>query len=295
MEILSCIIWILIGIVYIIHRGLKEETETTLSILAVLTLVFLPAVLLLFFAGENPPRWAGVLIIPLWVVEGIIIVKVTDRKNGFFSKKKERKIAENNEIRLQGLMKEFSRAGYEVSENMWSGYSGLRRTVDVVKSEKYAVPLYNRKEDRPSDIHEIYESLSDLEYRALMGVSAEKLCEYIGCDLEDIPLNGNVTDGDIREARVREQYRIAQIKGKRAPTREALTFAQNGWVLWSAEKSNEATRQRNVLLVRYILEKEGLCYPQKRSSEFPKDREYVRSVQNALVEHGQRQSPMTDG
>ena len=207
MSILISLLWIVIGIIYIVYKGLKEERETTLHILIVLGLLFLPVLFVVTI--DEPPSWIGILVILCWVIEIITVITITNRRNGFYSKNKEKEICKLNSERLVNLEKELSDAGYYIKYSI--GLNGKKESVsEIVKREVHFVPLYNRKENRPATINEIYERLCAHQTYCLIESNDEVIEELIDIPLDLLPINPRIEQSTVREYYIREaQHRFA--------------------------------------------------------------------------------------
>lgn len=284
MALLGSIIWILIGIGYVIYKGFQEERESTLSILKTLALIVLPAIFVAVIAGDNPTPELAIVCVLIWIIEGIIALKVMNKKNGVitFSKSKEDKIARYSEARIKNLDRELLKAGYHIKWLL--NYDKIKETVaDVVRREEYAIPLYNRKEDRPSTISEIYECLSKHQRHDLyiMGHNDDQsLSNILGVELDCIPINKNATREDVYNDRVRELHTYARQCDKKWSDRYIESMANRSVHTWDIEK--EGQRQRKVLMIKKIMSGIGLKYPDEYADELPTNKKYINEFEQCF-------------
>lgn len=283
MALLGSIIWILIGIGYVIYKGFQEERESTLSILKTLALIVLPAIFVAVIAGDNPTPELAIVCVLIWIIEGIIALKVMNKKNGVitFSKSKEDKIARHSEARIKNLDRELLKAGYHVGDLFWS-YGERKKVTDAVKAERYFVPLYNRKEDRVSTIHEIYRDICKLQRYDLMtiGYKEQHLSDILGVELDCIPINKNATKEDVYNDRVRELHTYARQCDKKWSDRYIESMANRSVHTWDIEK--EGKRQRKVLMIKKIMTSIGLKYPDEYADELPTNKKYINEFEQCF-------------
>lgn len=283
MALLGSIIWILIGIGYVIYKGLQEERESTVSILKTLALIVLPAIFVAVIAGDNPQPELAIVCVLIWIIEGIIALKVMNKKNGVitFSKSKEDKIAKYSENRIRNLDRELLKAGYHMKRLLRFDHK-REKVADVVRREVYAIPLYNRKEDRPSTIAEIYECLSKWQRDNLniIGHKDVSLSNILGVELDCIPINKNATKEDVYNDRVRELHTYARQCDKKWSDRHIESMANRSVHTWDIEK--EGQRQRKVLMIKKIMTGIGLKYPDEYADELPTNKKYINEFEQCF-------------
>lgn len=181
MSILVGIIWVVIGIVYIIYQGIKEKPRTTIAIFKIIGLFIclfvLPAILVnLVIEMGGFTSWILSVLVALipfvsLAVGAIYIINKIDDVNAkrFSPDGIEKKCAETTQL--------FKQSGYFVSASMVN-----RLVLD------YTSPLYNSEKIKVS-MHECYKWLCvnremELEYK-----TDDELGKIIGVALDTIPLN----------------------------------------------------------------------------------------------------------
>lgn len=254
---------------------MKKKKEATIKIFKKLGIIFLSGVLLLFFVGDNPPKWIGILVIPVWIIGFSIIDKNDAHTHGFYSEKKEKQIAENNEIRLQGLMKEFCDAGYHISDKLFEISFNKERHIyelkhcGVLNIIRKHIDLYNRKTDRPATIQEIYERISQNQIEIMRLCSDETLSNLLKIKLESIPLN-QVSKEDVRK------WFINKVKHSPKCTSDSIAFEES-CIITTYDIQEEARRQRKEVIIEMILLESGLEYPNNEVFNLP-DKTYVCKI-----------------
>lgn len=281
MALIGSIIWILIGIGYVIYKGFQEERESTVSILKTLALIVLPAIFVAVIAGDNPQPELAIVCVLIWIIEGIIALKVMNKKNGVitFYKSKEDKITKYSENRARNLDKELKRAGYQV-DFLFRLRGEKERVNDTVRDEIYFVPLYNRNEDRAATIHEIYRDLCKLQRHSLIDYYEQRLCDILGVELDCIPINKNATEEDVYNDRVRELRTYARQCDKKWSDRYIESMANRSVHTWDIEK--EGQRQRKVLMIKKIMSGIGLKYPDEYADELPTNKKYINEFEECF-------------
>lgn len=181
MGILVGLIWVVIGIVYIIYQGFKEKPRTTIAVFKIIglfiCLFILPAILvnLVIEMGGFTSWILSVLValipfVSLAVGAIHIINKIDDANTKRFSPDGiEKKCAEMTQL--------FKQNGYFVSASMVN-----RLVLD------YASPLY-KSEKIKVPIHECYKWLCVNRELELERKSDDELGEILGVVFESIPLN----------------------------------------------------------------------------------------------------------
>ena len=184
MEILTGIIWIVVGVVYVVYNPIKENPGV---VPILLKFVVFPMSLLCgsyllieyifvdIIGGIESLFLAIIIVLTPLVAVGILVwhmINKTDERN-----------AERHKNLKTDLPKRFRQLGYNVSGKT------VNRLID-----DYSSPIYNSKKTEVL-IRDCYRWLCINRESELYRLSKEQLGKELGVPIEDIPLNPNKTLG----------------------------------------------------------------------------------------------------
>lgn len=303
MALLGSLIWVVIGVVYVIYKLQKEEPFGKVIVIFISYILFvLLLVIIPYFVYDDEQqaievgRIIGLLcfslpmtILCFWDnISNLTIVKK-------FKYQKNEEFTTFCEKRAKNIQQELKDAGYNVGGligvhgNFESVEDGIKREIRIVGNSEVVqnfVPLYNNRDlSCPTTIYEVYNGLCKLQRNILIGFKDEKLAELLEIPIEYIPLNHNVTKDNVRLNRLQ----CARGKGS---TQESLQFIATQ-TLTIYDIKEEANRQRKVLMVQRILKNLGLSYPELFYYELPSDVNYI-AVFNKCFEKQEKVRTLMD-
>lgn len=309
MALLGSLIWVVIGVVYVIYKLQKEEPFGKVIVIFISYILFVGLLVIIpYFVYDDEQqaievgRIIGFLCfsLPMTIfcfwndISNLTIVKK-------FKYRKNEEFTTFCEKRAKNIQQELKDAGYNVGGligvhgNFESVEDGIKREI---RNESIAliagnsevvqnfVPLYNNRDlSCPTTIYDVYNGLCKLQRHILIGFKDEKLAELLEIPIEYIPLNHNITKDNVRLNRLQ----CARGKGS---TQESLQFIATQ-MLTTYDIKEEANRQRKVLMVQRILKNLGLSYPELFYYELPSDVNYI-AVFNKCFEKQEKVRTLMD-
>lgn len=312
MAALSVIFWIIVGVVVIGYNGFKEASATTFAVILTIGLFIAPCIVL---SGVNGDSEVSSIVVLWIVIEYIVAVALICRLADSSAKKKfapwkERKINEYVDKRLANLQQEFANAGYRVDNaivvpplNDKRLFETFEETTNPMlrgsrKQKGHNVSfcpsiLYNREEDRPATIKEIYKEISEIQLNAFLLVCSERdLGKIAGVDIGDLPLDNNISKRDLENIRIREIKESAKNEEvfQRSLSKEyskSIGGKYSLMDLWCNDKTTKREVQKSrayKLLLRYILLKQGWDVSDINISYMSP--EYIKEFNDYMMTHG---------
>lgn len=271
------LLWVVIGAIYVVYKCCKEGEYTPLC--AAVSFVTVIGFSYFLITLGVPKLLLGFVYLSIPIAIILLIPSFLDRKNGIYSKKKEKQISEDNEIRLQGLMMEFKDAGYHISDELFEISFNQEKRIyeleycDAINEIRNHVNLYNRKMDCPATIQEIYESCSQHQRSILNYCSSDILCGVLGTSIKAIPMS-QATREDVR------QHLIKKAETNPKSTKYSIAFNAT-CMITMYDIQIESKRQQKEALIEIILQNLGLKYPESEIYNLP-SKTYRNEIRKAI-------------